>query len=432
MARDLRIARAVSARAVTAIAVLLLGAVATPAAAQAQRAPRGGVIEVSPAGPVRTIAEAVSRADSGARIIVRPGVYIEPTILVDRPVEIVGDSFPVLDGEGERQIMTVVADGVTVRGLHFRNVGASYMEDRAALRVAGASGCVIQGNRFEETFFGVYLAQASSCRVEGNDIYGTGKTESNTGNGIHLWTSRDVVISDNRIRGHRDGIYLEFARATQVRDNVSERNLRYGLHFMYADSCDYARNVFARNHAGVAVMYTKEVHMDGNRFEENWGPAAYGLLLKEISDVRITGNTFAGNSTALFADGTNRMVVEGNAFLRNGFAVRLRANAQESRFAANDFAGNSFDVATNSRYNSTEFRGNYWDAYRGYDLDRDGVGDVPFRPVRLFSLLVEHYPPTLALMRSLLVDLLDAAERVIPALTPETLIDSSPAMRRIT
>jgi nitrous oxidase accessory protein NosD len=30
--------------------------------------------------------------------------------------------------------------------------------------------------------------------------------------------------------------------------------------------------------------------MTGNRFEDNWGAAAYGLLLKEITDSEITGN----------------------------------------------------------------------------------------------------------------------------------------------
>ncbi|HEX5831270.1 MAG TPA: nitrous oxide reductase family maturation protein NosD [Gemmatimonadaceae bacterium] len=413
-------------RIAAAVGALLVGAAAGPAVAQ-----RPPVIAVSPAGPVRTITEAVRLARPGARIVVGPGVYREPTILVDRPVEIVGDDFPVLDGAGERQIMTVTANGVVVRGLRFRDVGASYVEDRAAIKVVDATDCVIEGNRFEETFFAVYLAQVTRCRVAGNTITGTGRSESNTGNGIHLWTSREVTITGNEVHGHRDGIYLEFSRASEVRDNVSEGNLRYGLHFMYTDSCRYDRNVFANNSAGVAVMYSKVVAMDGNRFERNWGPSRYGLLLKEIADARITGNTFAGNSTALLVDGTDRMVVDGNDFLANGWAIRLRASAQDSRFTANNFIGNSFDVTTNSRQSYSTFAGNHWDAYRGYDLDRDGVGDVPFRPVRLFSLLVERYPATLALLRSLLVDLLDAAERVIPSLTPEELMDASPAMRRL-
>jgi nitrous oxidase accessory protein len=51
--------------------------------------------------------------------------------------------------------------------------------------------------------------------------------------------------------------------------------------------------------------------------------------------------------------------------------------------------------------------------------------------VRLFSLLVAQNEPSLILLRSLFVGLLDAAERVLPALTPETLADARPSMRPI-
>jgi nitrous oxidase accessory protein len=87
-------------------------------------------------------------------------------------------------------------------------------------------------------------------------------------------------------------------------------------------------------------------------------------------------------------------------------------------YERNIFESNAFDVGTNSRSNVSTFAENYWDRYRGYDLDRDGIGDVPHAPVRLFALVVEQTPATLILLRSLLVDLLDLAERVIPALTP--------------
>ena len=87
-----------------------------------------------------------------------------------------------------------------------------------------------------------------------------------------------------------------------------------------------------------------------------------------------------------------------------------------------------FDVGTNSRTNYSTFEGNWWDRYRGYDLDRNGRGDVAHAPVRLFALLVEQSPPALILTRSVLVDLLDIAERVLPALSPETLRDAAPLM----
>jgi len=268
--------------------------------------------------------------------------------------------------------------------------------------------------------------------LAGTLIRASGASEATSGNGIHLWSSRGVTIENNRVSGHRDGIYFEFVHNTRIAGNTSERNLRYGLHFMYSDDCVYTGNRFSGNGSGVAVMYTRRVTMTENTFEDNWGPAAYGLLLKEIGESRLERNVFIHNTTGLFADGADRLIATQNSFRRNGWAVKLEASTVEARFTANEFSDNTFDVATNARQHTTRFESNYWDDYRGYDLDRDGVGDVPHHPVRLFSLVVERHQPTMILMRSLFVELLDTAERMLPALTPETLADRSPLMRRRT
>jgi nitrous oxidase accessory protein len=385
---------------------------------------------VSPAGPVRTLGDAIRVAQPGARVIVRAGVYREPMIIVDRTVTISGDSGAVLDGEGKRQIMLVQADDVTIRGLEMRGVGTSHVEDRAAIKVQGARNCTIEDNRIDDAFFGIYLARVDGCRITRNRLTAHKGNESASGNGIHLWTSNGITIEANEITGHRDGIYLEFVHESDVRNNTSASNLRYGLHFMYSDDCRYVGNTFRRNGSGVAVMYTKRVVMTDNRFEDNWGSAAYGLLLKEILEPELRGNRFTRNSTALLLDGVTRLRADGNRFAENGWAVKLLASAQDGRFTHNEFVGNSFDVATNSRETTTSFAGNYWDDYEGYDLDRDGTGDVPHRPVRLFSLLVANNEPLLITLRSPFVALLDIAERVLPSITPETLADASPSMRR--
>jgi nitrous oxidase accessory protein len=406
-------------------AALLLAVCARPAAAAQQH------ISVSPDGPVRTIAAAVRQAARGAIITVHAGLYREPTIIVDRPLTIVGEPGAILDGQGQRQIMTVTADSVTIRNLTFRDVGVSYREDRSAIRVMEASDCVIEHNVIERAFFGVYLARVTRCRIAHNTISAVGRSETESGNGIHLWTAREITIADNRISGQRDGIYFEFVHDSDVLDNVSRDNQRYGLHFMFSDDCRYRGNTFRHNGAGVAVMYTRQVQMTGNRFEDNAGSAAYGLLLKEISDATLVGNRFSRNTTALVADGTTRLIVRHNVFADNGRAIRLEANGQDGLVSGNDFFRNSFDVTTNGRNADTVLEGNYWDSYAGYDLRHDGVGDVPHRPVRLFSLLVEQNEPALILLRSNFVALLDAAERVIPALTPESLADARPAMRPV-
>jgi nitrous oxidase accessory protein len=385
---------------------------------------------VAPGGPLPTVTAALAKARAGDTVVVTAGVYREPRIIVTVPVTILGQGEAVLDGGGEHEVLTVRADDVTVRGLTIRNVGASYTEDRAGIRLDGVRRCVIADNHLVNTFFGIYAARASDCVVSGNRIEGRGTRQTATGNAIHLFYSENFTVAGNRIHGHRDGIYLEFARRAAILDNESRGNLRYGLHFMYSDSCEYRRNVFAANASGVAVMYSGHVIMADNRFEDNRGSAAYGLLLKEIKDSRIERNLLARNTVGLFAEGADRLVVEGNQFLRNGWALRLMADATDNIFRRNRFEGNTFDVATNSRASSpSTFLENYWDGYRGYDLDRDGYGDVPFHPVRLFSVLVEQSEPSLILLHSFFIDLLEVAERVAPVLTPESLVDSRPLMR---
>lgn len=413
-------------------AVVAAACASTALGAQAP-SPSGGQILVSPNGAVRTITEAVRLAQPGAHVIVTRGVYREPTIVIDKPLTMEGRGWPTIDGEDQRALMIVRADDVTVRGMRFTRVGVAMTEDRAALRVTSAARCRIEGNRFDDTFFGVYLAKVDGCVVQGNTFAGTARgSESTSGNAIHLWSARNVDILGNRITGHRDGIYFEFVRLGRVAANVSEGNLRYGLHFMYSDSCRYENNTFRDNHAGVAVMYTNTVSMTNNFFTDSRGAAAYGLLLKEIGDPTLRGNVFARNTVALMADGVTRLLAEDNTFRDNGWAFRLMSNTQDTRVVRNDFVGNTFDVTSNGQGgDGLLFMGNHFADYRGYDLDRNGRGDVPHRPVRLLSLLVERHESALLLQRSFFVGLLDAAERVIPSLTPARLVDSTPSMRRV-
>src|SRR5690606_41543276 len=109
-------------------------------------------------------------------------------------------------------------------------------------------------------------------------------------NGTHGWYCRRVTEPTNRIARDRAGIYFGVGEGSAAARNGSAANRRYGFHCMFSDRCRYVGNVFRANGAGVAVMYTEEVAMTGNRFEDNRGPAAYGLLLKQISGGTISGN----------------------------------------------------------------------------------------------------------------------------------------------
>jgi nitrous oxidase accessory protein len=323
----------------------------------------------------------------------------------------------------------VKAHDVVLRGLTIRGSLVSNLYDYAGIKVTDAHRTVIEGNTLDRCFFAIYLAGAQDARIIGNTVIGDDVKEERMANGIHLWKCSGAVIDGNRIERHRDGIYFEFVTDSRIERNEARHCLRYGLHFMFSHRDAYTDNIFEENGAGVAVMFSHHITMTGNRFAANRGGSAYGLLLKEINDGEILRNTFTDNTTGIMVDGCNRIHVEDNLFRLNGWALRLYANATACTFLRNTFSGNTFDVSTNGSLMLNRMEGNYWDRYAGYDLDRDGHGDVPHRPLGFFTMLVERMPHALVFSRSLFVSLLDRAEQVVPSLAPDALKDDRPLMR---
>ena len=238
-------------------------------------------------------------------------------------------------------------------------------------------------------------------------------------------------MKNNYISGHKDGIYLEKNVKCYVYHNLSRDNLRYGLHFMFSNDSVYTANVFDNNGAGVAVMYAMNVSMYHNKFINNWGDSVYGLLLKEISYSKIRGNVFQNNTTGIFADGATKIDFYNNQFEDNGWALKINANCMENRVFLNNFINNTFDVSTSGSVVMNDFRFNFWDKYEGYDLNKDKIGDVPFHPLSLYSVLVEQNPSIMLLFRSFLVDTLDKMEKILPTLTPESFVDENPVLKPV-
>lgn len=389
-------------------------------------------IIVSKDGKTTSIQAGIDKAQPGDTVLVKEGRYIEYDIRIPKRITLLGEHNAIIDGDERGFVLIVKADSTVIKNLEVRHSKAGFMDDYAGIVVEGAHYVRIENVKLVDNFFGIYLAKSEGTVLKNNYIIASRQRETNSGNGIHLWYTKNVKVINNYVSGHRDGLYFEFVEGAFIRGNKSENNIRYGIHFMYSDNCRYERNTFRYNGGGVAVMYTSDVEIVHNRFADNWGSSAYGMLLKEINRSTITGNTFANNSVGLYMEASSRNQVEGNKFDQNGWAVKLMANSTHNTFSKNNFVANSFEVSTNSRMNySNNFDKNYWSQYEGYDLDRDGVGDVPHHPVRLFSILVEKQPQSLLLLRSPLIDLLDTAEKFMPVLTPETLIDSKPQMEPV-
>lgn len=379
----------------------------------------------------KTINSALAQAQNGDTILVQKGHYKEGNINIQKSIALIGIGRPVLDGQMKYEIVSLRANKILLQGFKIINSGEDEVKNIGAVRLYDSHFSTIKNNIFENNYFGITIQRGYQCLIQNNKITtNRGKSQELIGDGIHVWSSAEIWIKNNYISGHKDGIYLEKANNTFVFRNISEKNKRYGLHFMFAHNNVYTGNIFKNNDAGVAVMYSRNVGMYKNKFLDNWGDGVYGLLLKDLTFSKIKNNIFNNNTAAIFMDGASKVDLYNNQFSNNGWGIKLNANCMENRLMKNNFENNTFDVSTNGSLVMNIFKNNYWDKYEGYDLDKDQIGDVPFHPLSLYSVLSEQNPMIMLLYRAFFVEILNRSERLIPSLTPENFVDEKPEMRK--
>ena len=388
-------------------------------------------IEVCPKCPINSIAQAVAKAKKGDTIIVQKGTYPENNILLDKPLTLIGKDRPIINGQFKGSILKIQADSITIKGFRLANVPFKATEEQAAILLDKSKKFLIEDNIMDQVCFGVLLRKGRDGIIKNNKISSNATQQYNSGNAIHLWSCKNIKIIGNEAANCRDGIYIQFSSKSYIEGNYCYKNLRYGLHFMFSDDNEYYRNRFSENGAGAAVMFSKRVKMVGNTFQDNWGPSSYGLLLKELYDSELVDNTFYRNTIGINGENCTRMKYNENNFTENGWGIRIRGGCYQNDFWDNNFFNNTFDVAYDNNVNDNKFRSNYWSDYTGYDLNKDGVGDVPYRPVKLFSYISNRTPESIVLLRSLFIDIMNFSEKVAPVFTPENLIDETPRMEPI-
>lgn len=389
------------------------------------------IIEVCPGCEISSIKQAIDIAEDGTTIVVKKGTYVETGLVITNRITLKAEPGAIIDGQSQGEILRIEADGVVIDGFEIINVGTSHLQDYAAVRVKESKNFIVENLTIRKPFFAIYLERSNHGIVRNNKVQGDAKSEFNSGNGIQLWYSHHNLIEGNESLRMRDGIYFEFSNHNIISKNLSQDNVRYGLHFMFCNNNTVKGNEFVSNGAGIAIMFSKEMDAHDNTFRDNWGAAAYGMLLKEVYDTKLKHNTFSQNTTGINVEGCNRVVYEHNDFKSNGWAINFKGANYHNKLTKNNFLNNSFDIAYNGSINHNTFNGNYWSDYSGYDLDRDGIGDVPYNPVKLFSYLVNKSPEAIILLRSMFIDIVDFAEKVSPVFTPENLLDEQPSMKII-
>jgi len=392
---------------------------AVPAPAADVRVPAGG----------GRLAAALATAAAGDVLRLAPGEHAGG-ISVDRPLTLVGEPGAEIVGPGKGRVVTLNAPGAVLRGVVVRGSGLDLStEDSGVFVTTAARGATVAGNRIEGNLIGVYLKGAPDAVVRENEIVGRQDLRMNErGNGVQIWNAPGSSVIANDIRFGRDGIFVTTSKRNRFTDNRL-RDLRFAVHYMYTDDSEVSGNVSTGNHVGYAIMYSTAIRMSGNR---SVGDRDRGILMNYVNDTVVVDNSVTGAEKCVFIYNTNKNDIRGNRFAGCDIGVHFTAGSERNRIWGNSFTGNRNQVkyvGTRHIEWSNDGRGNHWSDNLAFDLDGDGLADLPYRPNGMVDQIVWRHPLAKLLLNSPAAQVLRWTQSNFPALRPGGVVDSHPLMR---
>jgi nitrous oxidase accessory protein len=189
---------------------------------------------------------------------------------------------------------------------------------------------------------------------------------------------------------------------------------------MYSNDNSFYDNLFESSVAGAALMYSEDIVFARNTFARCRGFRAYGILLQSMSRVTATSNLILDNSRGIFMNNADSNVIENNDVIDNDLAIQLNGGCDGNLLVRNNFINNLSDLLLDVSDVETRWAdengGNHWSRYRGYDLDADGAGDLPFPIQNVFQVLETKVPEVRYYLLSPAAEVLKAAEHALPIL----------------
>lgn len=413
-------------------AATVAGGVALSAAIGLSRS--SGALPAPPA-PVlaRPLQPLIDAAPAGTTLRLEPGLYAGPVVIA-KPLVLRGRPGAIVDGGGIGTVIAVEADGVTVAGLTIRNSGDRSDGIDAGLRLAGANG-VIEDLVIEDCLYGIRVQQADGARVRRNRITSKDLPEERRGDAIRIWYSTGGVFEANDIARVRDGFGLQAVGNRIVGNSV--RDSRYGIQLLHGDRTEIVGNSLLGNAVGVMAIASDDLVIEKNAVRSGRLVAGQGLLFKDSSRARVVDNDLFANAIAVYLDASPNEAEDENLFRGNriafsGTAVTFHSDLAGNVFEANAFTGNHAEVVVRGGGTALRNRwiGNAWDAYEGFDRDRDGTGDTPFEVWSWVDRLWTDVPSAQLFRAAPSLALVDFAERLSLTTEPR-LIMTDPAPRMV-
>jgi parallel beta-helix repeat protein len=274
-------------------------------------------------------------------------------------------------------------------------IGGWYIYGSHGIFVSSASvNNKVENNTVFNVRNGIYLDRTSDNDVIDNEVYNcyyagfalyTGSkntlienSATYAGIGIYLDDSNDNNMTGNDATNNIYGIAIYSSARNYLINNNASLNEELGilLHDQTTDTTLYSNSINDNNNFGILINASHITTIDSNTVKNH---ILRGIALVSSDTNTIVNNTFQDNYNAIeFRDPD----CEGNKIYHNNFLP----NATRE-----DVGYHAIDYGTNNEW-SSEGEGNFWSDYIGPDINRDGIGDTPYKKIFPLDGSVDEYP----------------------------------------
>lgn len=380
--------------------------------------------------------EVIDGASPGDIIELPEGVY-RGNIVINKPLVIDGkNKKAVILGDSNDTVIRVKSPYVVLKNLTIKASGTRDDVMDAAVLIADVSHCEVNNCTIEDSLYGISLQMAHHCKIIGNTISSKDELEMGIkGDAIRLWYSNDNIIRKNRVARSRDMV-VWYSHSNVIEDNHGE-GCRYSLHFMYAGANTVRNNTFVHNLVGIFFMYSRDTVATGNVVRNAQGVTGIGIGLKECSGFKIKDNTVIYNAMGFYIDRSpfepdSKNIIENNRVLYNSEGIHFHSISEDNVIKGNTFSGNIENIVNDTRgirIEKNEWLGNYWDDYEGFDKNKDGIGDTPYRLYYYADKLWLYNPDVKFFYGSPVIGILNFLAKLAPFSEPVFLLaDKEPRM----